>query len=105
MSLSSPQSRDLTAKWLRSSFSMVPRTRTFCAWAATELSANVAANVATTKTCDVILISFLPHSGCARWKLAHPIVLLTVTGHRLDQDAQPSRSDWQATSPGQAPLD
>src|SRR5258708_10046880 len=57
-SLSSAPSRDLTAKLLPSSFSMVPRTRTFCAWAATELNANVAANVATTKTCDVILISF-----------------------------------------------
>src|SRR5260370_629710 len=74
--------RVVQAKLWPSSFSMVPRTRTFCAWADTELSANVAANIATTKTCDVILISFLPHSRCARSKLAHPIVLRTVAGHR-----------------------
>src|SRR6202521_371669 len=79
-SLSSAPSRDLTAKLLPSSFSMVPRTRTFCAWAETALSANVAANTATTKTRDVILISFLPHSRCARSKLAHPIVLRIVAG-------------------------
>src|SRR5215471_18412309 len=62
-SLSSVPSRDLTAKLLPSSFSMVPRTRTFCAWAETEFNAHVAANVATTKIFDVIPISLLPHSS------------------------------------------
>src|SRR6516225_6211435 len=60
VSLSSAPSRDLTATVLPSTFSMVPRTRTFCAWAETALSANVAANAATQKICDGILISFLP---------------------------------------------
>src|SRR5262249_27855134 len=97
-SLSSAPSRDLTIKTLPSSFSMTPRTRTFCACGETELSANVAADIATTKTCDVILISFPPCSTCVRSELARPIMLRTVA----DQD---SRSDWQATRWGAPPFD
>src|SRR5215831_15601892 len=70
MSLSSAPSRDLTIKTLPSCFSMVPRTRTFCAWADIELSANVAANTATTETRDVFLISFPPSFNESYWSIA-----------------------------------
>jgi hypothetical protein len=65
---------------------MVPRTRTFCAWAETALNANIAAP----KTCDVILISFLPHSRCALVEA----VRIQLCYEQLP--AAPSRSDWQA---------
>src|SRR4030088_3493643 len=96
-SLSSAPSRDLTVKLLPSSFSIVPRTRTFCAWAETELSANVAANIAATNTCDAVLISFLPHSRCARLKFTHPYVLRIVAGpsHETKARHRRGRTDRQ----------
>src|SRR6516165_6066866 len=101
-SLSSAPSRDLTIKTLPSSFSMVPRTRTFCAWAETELSANVAANIATTKTCDVILISFLLVQGASN--LVHPIVLRTVAGLSHETKTQ-HRRGRTGRQPDRAQLD
>src|SRR5215467_12304751 len=89
-SLSSAPSRDLTAKLLPSSFSMVPRTRTFCAWAETELSGNVAANIATTKHCDVILISFSLIQGAQGRSLRIQLRYEQLLVYRSDQDAAPS---------------
>src|SRR5437763_900876 len=61
VSLSSPPSRDLTVTTLPSTFSIVPRTRTFCACAETEVSAKAVATAAAARTrVEMLPIAFLP---------------------------------------------